>query len=48
MPRFATCLLATVQRLIKQHTVGRQLDFLGEAGVNVLELNLAVDNQVSS
>ena len=40
--------LATVQRLIKQHTVGRQLDFLGEAGVNVLELNLAVDNQVSS
>jgi potassium-transporting ATPase KdpC subunit len=35
--------LATVQRLIEQHTVGRQLDFLGEAGVNVLELNLALD-----
>jgi K+-transporting ATPase ATPase C chain len=35
--------LATVQRLIGRHTVGRQLDFLGEAGVNVLELNLALD-----
>ena len=35
--------LATVQRLIEEHTVGRQLDFLGEAGVNVLELNLALD-----
>lgn len=35
--------LATVQRLIEQHTVGRQLDFLGEAGVNVLNLNLALD-----
>ncbi len=29
--------LATVQRLIEEHTVGRQLDFLGEAGVNVLD-----------
>jgi potassium-transporting ATPase KdpC subunit len=35
--------LATVQRLIEQHTMGRQLDFLGEAGVNVLNLNLALD-----
>lgn len=35
--------LATVQRLVERHTVGRQLDFLGEAGVNVLELNLALD-----
>jgi K+-transporting ATPase ATPase C chain len=35
--------LATVQRLIGERTVGRQLDFLGEAGVNVLALNLALD-----
>jgi potassium-transporting ATPase KdpC subunit len=37
--------LATVQRLIGKHTVGRQLDFLGEAGVNVLQLNLALDKE---
>ena len=37
--------LATVQRLIEEHTVGRQLDFLGESGVNVLSLNLALDAQ---
>ena len=37
--------LETVQQLIQQHTVGRQLDFLGEAGVNVLNLNLALDAQ---
>ena len=35
--------LPTVQRLIGEHTVARQLDFLGEAGVNVLQLNLALD-----
>jgi K+-transporting ATPase ATPase C chain len=35
--------LSTVQSLIQQNTVGRQLDFLGEAGVNVLNLNLALD-----
>jgi potassium-transporting ATPase KdpC subunit len=35
--------LETVQKLIKQHTDGRSFDFLGEPGVNVLELNLALD-----
>ena len=39
--------LATVQQLIKQHTEERTFAFLGEPGVNVLELNLAVDRQVS-
>ena len=35
--------LATVQKLIKQNTDGRSLGFLGEPGVNVLELNIALD-----
>jgi potassium-transporting ATPase KdpC subunit len=35
--------LATVQKLIKENTDGRTLGFFGEAGVNVLELNLALD-----
>jgi K+-transporting ATPase ATPase C chain len=36
--------LATVQKLIRDNTDGRSLGFLGEPGVNVLDLNLALDN----
>ncbi|HEV2636047.1 MAG TPA: K(+)-transporting ATPase subunit C [Actinocrinis sp.] len=35
--------LGTVQGLIAKYTDGRDLGFLGEPGVNVLELNLALD-----
>src|SRR5579862_241028 len=35
--------LATAETLIRRNTWGRTLGFLGEPGVNVLELNLALD-----
>jgi potassium-transporting ATPase KdpC subunit len=35
--------LATVRKLIRENTTGRSWDFFGEPGVNVLELNLALD-----
>ena len=37
--------LSTVQKLISENTDGRGLGFFGEPGVNVLELNLALDRE---
>jgi K+-transporting ATPase KdpC subunit len=37
--------VATVERLIRANTDARSLGFLGEPGVNVLELNIALDKQ---
>ncbi len=34
---------ATVRTLVARYTVGRDIGFLGEPGVNVLELNIALD-----
>jgi len=42
--RYRNLSLVQVSTLVKRYTKGRQLGILGEARVNVLQLNLALDN----
>ena len=37
-----------LRQLVAKHTVGRQMGFLGEPRINVLELNLELDKQFSN
>jgi K+-transporting ATPase ATPase C chain len=36
--------VSVIMQLIKKYTTTRALGFLGEPGVNVLELNMALDS----
>jgi K+-transporting ATPase ATPase C chain len=48
VPRVARARGTTIDavlKLVREHTQGRQFGFFGEARVNVLELNLALDSQ---
>ena len=40
--------LATVMAFVSKYTGGRGLGFSGESGVNVLELNLALDRMTGA